>query len=272
MKIHFIGGGNITAGFVEGLLKAAFTAEQISIVEPNQARCDWLQKTYSIEVYPENKQHHLSADVVILAVKPQLVQAVIQPLSQGFCQFKPLLISVAAGIKLQQLQSWVGTAVPLLRAMPNTPIAVAQGMIALYTDPALKAIHKQQAEQLMKAVGRILWLDKEDNIDAITAISGSGPAYFFAFMQYLQQGAEALGLTTDEAFLLIQQTALGAACLANQGKQDFSCLKQQVTSPKGTTAAALEQLEQGKFEALIIKSVKAAHSRSLELSGESKNS
>lgn len=265
MKIHFIGGGNIAAGFIDGLLSEAFTAEQITITEPNQARRDWLKKTYSVQTYTENQHHHLSAEVVVLAVKPQTVQVVAQQLRQGLSQFKPLLISLAAGVKLSQLRNWIGAETPLLRAMPNTPIAVAQGMIALCSDHVLAASHKQQAEQLMGAVGRLLWLDQESKIDAITAVSGSGPAYFFAFMECLQQGAEALGLTADEAFLLTQQTALGAACLASRGNQDFSLLKQQVTSPQGTTAAALERLEQGKFRELVVSSVKAAHDRSMEL-------
>jgi len=205
---------------------------------------------------------------VILAVKPQSIKEVALELADSVAQSRALVISIAAGIRATSLRGWLGEQAAIVRAMPNTPALVQSGATALYANPAVNEAQRSIAESILRAVGMTLWIDDETMMDPVTALSGSGPAYFFLFMEALQSAGCKLGLPSETARLLVLQTAFGAAKMALESSEDAASLRRRVTSPGGTTERALEVLQEQEFEARILKALQAAAERSRELADE----
>ena len=221
----------------------------------------------TINSYVNNAEAIEGADIVVLAVKPQIMQMVCEPLQENFKTQNPLIISIAAGINLENLERWIGDYSPaVVRCMPNTPSLVQSGMTGLYANEQVSEEQRNLAESIMRAVGSTLWLDNEDLMDTVTAVSGSGPAYFFLVMEAMQDAAQKMGLNAEDARLLVLQTAFGAAKLALESSDDASVLRQRVTSKGGTTEAALRKLIDGGLPSIFEEALIAAAIRSKELS------
>ena len=205
---------------------------------------------------------------MVLAVKPQVLQDVAGDLSAALAQQRPLVISIAAGIREATLRSWLGENTAIVRAMPNTPALVQSGATALYANTRVTEQQRSLAESILRAVGLVIWVEDEDLMDAVTALSGSGPAYFFLFMEAMQAAGMELGLPADTARLLTLQTAFGAARMALESPEDAGTLRRHVTSPGGTTEAAINILQQGELQELVRRALQGAAERSKELAGE----
>ena len=270
LRIRFVGAGNMASSLIGGLLNCGFNSAQISASEPDEAQRDYVASEFKIPVYPDNNSNFGYPDIVVLAVKPQVMKAVLADVGEKITATKPLVISVAAGITIEQMAAWIDPQSDhaIVRTMPNTPALIGQGAIGMYANTHVMPTQKSQTEDIMSAVGTALWVEQERLIDSVTALSGSGPAYFFAFMEALQKAAEALGLSAEQAAILTQKTASGAALLAERSSEELATLRQRVTSPNGTTAAALESFERDRLNQAVQHAVTAAHDRSIELSQE----
>lgn len=262
IKLGFIGAGNMTSSLVRGLLANGTAADTILIADIDQAKLDQLAQECGVQV-SNNQGIAETADVIVLAVKPQVMKSVCTEIDLG--ERSPLLVSIAAGIPLPSLQSWLGTDAAIVRCMPNTPALVGKGATGLFANEQTSEQQKTHAGELMSAVGCCVWVESESAIDAVTAVSGSGPAYFFLFMEAMQEAAADLGLSKEVAEQLIVQTALGAAELALQSDDDAAELRKKVTSPGGTTERALREFENGGLRELVQKALMAARNRSEEL-------
>ncbi len=263
--IAFIGAGNMARSLIGGLISSGYDRQRILATDPNEAARQQLTSTLGIAAYADNAEAARQADVVVLAVKPQQLQAVCRALSETVQQHKPLIVSIAAGIRSSDIDRWLGGGLPIVRAMPNTPALVGSGASGLYATPAVSAEEKERAENILRAVGMTVWVPKESLLDAVTAVSGSGPAYFFLFMEALSEAGERLGLSADDARLLTLQTALGAARMAMESEEPFATLRKKVTSPGGTTEAALKVFDQAGCGEIIDQAAQAAYHRAGEL-------
>jgi pyrroline-5-carboxylate reductase len=272
IRIRFVGAGNMAASLIGGLLNKGLTASQISASDPGAVQRGYIENQFNVLTYNDNKAHFGMPDMVILAVKPQIMKLVLLDVAESISETSPLVISVAAGITTTQIANWLSTDLSndlsIVRTMPNTPALIGQGAIGMFANEQVSAAQKHLTEQVMDAVGTSVWLSKESQIDTVTALSGSGPAYFFMFMEYLQQAAEKLGLSPADAALLTKQTAVGAALLAERSQESLGKLKDRVTSPNGTTAAALKHFAEANIEHTIEMAVTAAHNRSIAMSKE----
>lgn len=267
-RIVFIGGGNMAASLIGGLLTDGTAPELLRVVEPLAARREWLTRQLGVQCDAESVDMVRDADLLVLAVKPQVMAQVATALAQQLPERKPLVVSIAAGIRTDALRQWFGAGIPLIRTMPNTPALIRCGATALYAGPDVSAAQRTSAERLMRAVGLTLWVEKETELDAVTALSGSGPAYFFMFMEALQRAGEQLGLAPDTARLLTLQTALGAARMALESNEAPAELRVRVTSKGGTTEAALGQFRSGGFDHMVSTALRAAAERSRSLADE----
>lgn len=263
--IVFIGGGNMAASLLGGLLQSGHPAAALRVVEPDPDRREWLRSRYAVEVAEAANAAILDGDVVVLAVKPQRIAEVARNLSPHLATPPPVVLSVAAGVPVNALRGWLGAEVPLVRCMPNTPALIGAGASALYAEPAVDAAQRRSAQAIVDAAGTCVWVDDEAALDAVTATSGSGPAYFFKFMEAMQSGAESLGLPPETARELVLQTALGAARMALESGDDPATLRQRVTSPGGTTERALATFTEGGLNDLVAAAMRAAADRSREL-------
>jgi pyrroline-5-carboxylate reductase len=265
-RIAFIGGGNMAASLIGGLRAQGVPATSICASDPGVDKRAELEAAHGIETSGDNGQAIANADVVVLAVKPQVMQTVCRDLASHL-QSNQLIVSIAAGINCASLQHWLGEQAPraIVRCMPNTPSLLRQGVSGLYANAQASEQQKQQAEQLLSAVGVALWLDEESLIDAVTAVSGSGPAYFFLMIEAMTSAGEQLGLPRDTAAQLTLQTALGAARMACENEVEAAELRRRVTSPNGTTEAAIKAFQAGGFETLVQQAMNAAAQRSAEL-------
>ena len=266
--IGFIGGGNMAKALIGGLLAADRVAGNILVAEPNRDAAEYLRDTFGVKVLSDNQQLVAEADVVVVAVKPQVVAEVVRGVAQVIASRQPLLVSIVAGIPVSAFTSWVGGSLAMVRTMPNTPALIGKGITALFANEQVTAAQREQAEQILTAAGRTLWVEQEQLLDAVTAVSGSGPAYFFRVIEAMIAAGEALGLSTAEATQLTIATAVGAAELAQASEQPVAELRRQVTSPGGTTAAALEVLEAGQIDDLFQRALTAAVQRAVELADE----
>lgn len=265
MNICFIGGGNMSTALIAGLLGRGFPAQQLSVVEINQESRKRLEKDYSIRTHDELANGITTAQIIVLAVKPQQLQEVslqLAPLLNG-----QLLISIAAGIRSLDLARWCGTRF-IVRAMPNTPALIQRGMTGLYALPEVGATQREEAQNILAAVGETMWLQNEDMLDAVTAISGSGPAYVFYFIEAMQQSAMKMGFNADEARRLSLATFLGASKLAAASDDDISVLRSRVTSKNGTTERALQSMASDRVAEHIIDATSAALARAREMAIE----
>ncbi len=262
MHISFIGGGNMAEALISGLQKHHFNMQDIHVIELDANKREHLQTTYSV-VANECIADIAKSDVVILAVKPQQLKAVttiVAPLLTKQC-----VISIAAGVRLADLSRWLNDYAAIVRCMPNTPAQIQAGVTALIAMPNVTKTQIEQADTILSAVGKTLWLDNEAKLDAVTAISGSGPAYVFYLIEALQLAALELGLNENEARLLSLQTFAGASALAVQSTVDVATLRTQVTSKGGTTEQGLLSLENAQVKTAIVDAAKAAAAKSVEL-------
>lgn len=269
-KLVFIGGGNMAGSLIGGLLKQGYPAACITACDPSAKSRQGLEAAFKIAVHASNNPA-TSADVVILAVKPQIMKMVATDLADAL-KHQPLVISIAAGIPTSALQRWLGGGVPIVRCMPNTPALVQQGAAGLFATKLVNPAQRAQAEQMLGAVGTACWLDSEQDIDRVTALSGSGPAYFFLVMEAMVDAGVNLGLDRNTARQLSIQTALGAATMAAQGSMEPAELRRQVTSPGGTTERALNELMAGGLPQLFEQAIQAAYLRAAEMAEEANNS
>lgn len=262
-QITFIGAGNMAASLIGGLCAQGVEAGQIRASDPGIAQLEMLQNSYAIRTFTDNSLAVKDADIIVLAVKPQMMRQVCEQLAPHLTE-QQLLISVAAGINCASLSSWSGVNT-IIRCMPNTPALIQQGVSGLYATEHVHAQQREQAERLLSAVGLVVWLDKEELIDAVTAVSGSGPAYFFLLIEAMTLAGVKLGLPADTAAQLAKYTAQGASTMACQSALDATQLRLQVTSPNGTTEAAICAFQKGGFSELVDTAVRSAASRSQEL-------
>ncbi|CAH0532596.1 Pyrroline-5-carboxylate reductase [Vibrio stylophorae] len=260
-RIAFIGAGNMAHALIAGIVKSGYHAKQIIASDPNQAQLDSLAAQYGIETTQNNHQAVEQADVVVLAVKPQLMAEVCQPLAAIEMGDK-LVISIAAGISVSRLNAIFATELKLVRVMPNTPALLGEGMSGLFASANTQADERTFAEKLLQAVGKTCWVQEESEINTIIAASGSAPAYFFLFMEAMQKAAMAKGLDQNTARLLVQQSALGAAKMVIENPQtDIATLREQVTSKGGTTAEALRVFAEQQLEQTVAEAMQAAYDR-----------
>ncbi|MDF9775681.1 pyrroline-5-carboxylate reductase [Pseudomonas baetica] len=262
-RIAFIGAGNMASSLIGGLRAKGLEAAQIRASDPGEETRARVSAEHGIETFADNAQAIEGADVVVLAVKPQAMKAVCEALRPSL---KPnqLVVSIAAGITCASMNNWLG-AQPIVRCMPNTPALVRQGASGLFATAEVTAEQRQQAQDLLSAVGIALWLNEEQQLDAVTAVSGSGPAYFFLLIEAMTAAGMKLGLPADIAAQLTLQTALGAAHMAVSSDVDAAELRRRVTSPAGTTEAAIKSFQAGGFEALVETALGAAAHRSAEM-------
>lgn len=263
MKITFIGGGNMATALIGGLQRQAPGLHQIAVVEPDEAKCRQLEQEFQVRA-AMNMQLAGGCDVLLLAVKPQQLREVAQQL-QGLLSPSTLVISIAAGIRLQDLQRWLGGHARLVRVMPNTPALVGAGVSGIYAVPAVDQAGRDAAAAILSAVGSIVWLDEEAQIDAVTAVSGSGPAYVFYFLESLQEAAERQGFDAATARQLALETFAGAIRLAQDSPEAPATLRARVTSKGGTTERAISIMETAGIKTSIAEAVDGAAERSREL-------
>ena len=264
-RIAFIGGGNMASSLIGGLIDAGCGAKDIWVADPDAAKLTELKARFSVNTTHSNQQAAAQAQNVILAVKPQALRAVAQDLAATVQQHKPLVISIAAGLRISSIDAWLGGAAAIVRAMPNTPALVQSGATALYANALVSADQHELAESILRAVGMVLWLDDEAQMDAVTALSGSGPAYFFLVMEVLENAAVRVGLARNDARLLTLQTAFGAAKMALESAEHSAALRARVTSKGGTTERAVQVLQEGGIQDLFDDALQAGRARSDEL-------
>lgn len=265
MKIVVVGGGNMAAALIGGWLKAGGSAADIAVVEVSATRRDELTRLYSVVTHAQPNAALAGAETFVLAVKPQQMREACAAL-RPFVGTSTVL-SIAAGIRTGELTRWLGTD-RIVRAMPNTPALIGQGITGLAALPAVSALGRNQVEAILKAAGPVVWFDGEDKLDAVTALSGSGPAYVFYFIEAMMRAGQDLGLSETQSRQLAVQTVIGAGNLASQSTEPVSLLRERVTSRGGTTAAGLNAMAQDEVADAIVRAVHAAHRRAIELGHE----
>ena len=267
-KIAFIGAGNMANALITGLIADGFAAKNIWASDPLDKNLTSLEQQFGIHTSCDNKAVLAKADIVVLSVKPQAMSKICMEISDVVNMRQPLLISIAAGIKIENLASYFSSKTAIVRAMPNTPALIKTGATGLYKNAQVTEDQQSVAEEIMRAVGVALWVDEEKQMDYVTALSGSGPAYFFRIMEAMEQSACELGLPAKSAHLLTLQTALGAAKLAMESNDTLATLRQKVTSPGGTTEKGLAAMAASDIDTLIEKTLTAASERAAELANE----
>lgn len=266
MNISFIGGGNMARAIIGGLKNNGFDMAAIMVIEPDVQKRAQLAAEFNVQVsdsYVENNDTNVLNNVIVLAVKPQQLREVCSQLSQKLRS--QLIISIAAGIRSADISRWLSNYQAIVRVMPNTPAQIQAGVSALYAMPSVSQAQRVQATTILDAVGQTLWLDDEAKMDAVTAISGSGPAYVFYLIEALQEAAIGLGLTPDESHMLAVQTFAGASLLASQSVDDVKILRAQVTSKGGTTEQGVLALEAANIKNTIMIAARAAADKSRSL-------
>jgi pyrroline-5-carboxylate reductase len=269
LSIALIGGGNMARGIIGGLLGKGASASSITVSEPLEASRQSLVRDFGVRVTADNAEAVRGAQVVVLAVKPQLMSGVARALAPALRESRPLVISVAAGIRADRLQHWLGDGIPVVRSMPNRPALIGAGASGLYADASVPAASRRLAELVLASTGLTVWVSAEDQIDAVTALSGSGPAYFFRLAELMAEAGTALGLDADVARQLAAQTLAGAGQLvAAEKSADLARMRAEVTSKGGTTEAALNTFAAQGFEQLVAAAMAAAERRSRELAAQ----
>jgi len=265
-RIAFIGGGNMATSLIAGLVADGQAVASIQVADPDAERRASLQARFGVRTFARNAEALAEADTLVLCVKPQLAAGVCRELGLALAGREPLVISVMAGITESAIRHWFGAPLPVVRAMPNTPAMVQSGAIGLHASPEAGAEARNRAETILRAAGLTRWVEDEGQIDAVTALSGSGPAYFLLFMEALEEAGVALGLDAETARLLSIQTALGAAKMAMESSETPARLRERVTSPGGTTERALAVFDEADLRALVARATRAARERAVEIS------
>ncbi|MGE5153225.1 MAG: pyrroline-5-carboxylate reductase [Bdellovibrio bacteriovorus] len=264
--IAFIGGGNMAASLIAGLIADGHAPTGLWVAEPDAVRRDGLRERFGVQVVADNRDALSHAETLVLCVKPQLAPGVCRELGDLAAGLGLLVISVMAGVPEAGIQRWLGAPLPVVRAMPNTPAMVQTGAIGLHASPEVTDEGRNRAETILRAAGLTRWVEDEAQIDAVTALSGSGPAYFFLLMEAMEQAGIELGLDPETARLLTIQTALGAARMAVESESTPAHLRAQVTSPGGTTERALAVFEDAGLRPLVGQALRSAHDRAVEIS------
>ena len=265
--IGFIGAGNMGYALIKGLINSGYPSENIKACDLNEDLLQKRSKEFGINVYIDNAELLKACDVVVLAVKPQVLTKVCTGL-RNLITPNHLVISIVAGIRANDINRWLGGEFALVRSMPNTPALMQQGITGMFANKLVSDEQKNIVETILATVGQCFWVKEEELIDAITAISGSGPAYFFFLMQSMTQAAIALGLDKETASALSVQTGYGASMMAVESGEDPQTLRQNVTSPNGTTQAAIESFQDQNFEGIVATATRAAYDRAHEISIE----
>ena len=265
--LTFIGGGNMANSIIGGLTAKGFPAGNIRVSDPFVESREKLVQQFSILAFADNQEAIAATDVIILAVKPQVMEQVCTDLNNNL-KHRPMVMSIAAGIDIRSLNQWLGNDLAIVRCMPNTPALVQTGASGLFANAATSNAQKKLAEQVLSAVGIVQWLEREDLINPVTAVSGSGPAYYFLLMEAMIEAGVAQGLTRAVASELTLQTALGAAKLAQSSDVDVAELRQRVTSPNGTTEKAILSFENNKLRSIVATAMQACSDRAREMANE----
>ena len=272
----FIGGGNMGRCLVGGLIGDGHPCEHLRVSDPDPERLQVFGERFGVRTGNDNRSTIAGADVVILAVKPQVVRAVVEDVAETLRAQRPLVLSIVAGLRTGVLRKWIesegigsegiGPEVPIVRAMPNTPALVRSGAAALYAEAgSVGRGHRDSAESILRAVGSTVWVEDEALMDTVTALSGSGPAYFFLLMELIERAGVSMGLAPESARLLTLQTAFGAAKMALESEAPAAVLRAQVTSPGGTTEQAIKTFQDCGIESIVTRALRAAEARSREL-------
>lgn len=267
-KITFIGAGNMASAIIGGLIDSGVTPSDITATAPRESELESLRSRLGITTQTDNNAAVSQADVVVLAVKPQIMREVCEDLSDTIGKHKPLVMSIAAGLDAATIDQWLGGDNAMVRCMPNTPSLVGRGASGLYANARVSDDQRAVATQLMEAVGIVEWVDEEPLLDAVTAVSGSAPAYFFLMLEAMEDAGVTLGLPADTARRLAIQTALGAATMAQQSDKDPATLKQNVMSPGGTTERAIQHMEDAQLRTTIADAMQACAKRAQAMSKE----
>lgn len=265
-KIGLVGGGNMARAIAGGLLRGGMHATKLTIAEPLAAQCDLLrQELYGAMVTEDNATAAATAETVLFAVKPQILKAVCNDLAAVVQQSKPLIMSIAAGPRIDDIEQWLGGDLSVVRVMPNQPALIDQGISALFANQRTDQQGREKAEKIMSAVGRVVWLDSESKMDAVTAVSGTGPSYFYLLIDCMIEAAVEYGIDPQTARTLAVETARGATSLASAETESMGALIERVRSPGGTTTAAFEQLDTANVRGIFASAIKAAKDRAAEL-------
>ena len=264
-NIGFIGGGNMARSLIEGLIATGHAPSTLYVSEPDSAKREYFAQQVGVQICADNAGLVASCPIVVLAVKPQVMKEILLPLQPQLQQYRPLLLSVAAGVTADDIDRWGGGGLAIVRAMPNTPALVGSGATGLFANSQVSAAQSDLAESLMRAVGVTVWVARESLLNEVTALSGSGPAYFLLFMEALEQAATEHGLPVETARLLVLETCLGTAKLALESEEDLPELRYRVTSPGGTTERALLSMEDSNLRGMVKKAFEAAAQRAEEL-------
>lgn len=264
-KIAFIGAGNMAKAIIGGLIAEGFSPNDLSASGPRLETLEKVGSDYGISISTDNASTAAKADVIVLSVKPQMLKEVALGLTSSLAH-KPLIISLAAGITTDSINTWLGGEQAIVRCMPNTPSQVRVGASGLFANANVSDAQKSTTNAILGAVGIVQWVDDEALINPVTAVSGSGPAYFFLMMEAMIDAGVGLGLNRESATELTLQTALGAAILAKQSDVDVAELRRRVTSPKGTTEQAINSFENDQIRAIFARAMTACSNRAVELS------
>lgn len=264
--VAFIGGGNMARSLVGGLVARGHAPDAIHVADPVAAARDALAANFGVHVHATGAEAVADAGTWVFAVKPQVMRDVCASLAGQAQSARPLVVSIAAGITSTQLDRWLGGGLPVVRTMPNTPALLGAGVTGLYANDAVDDAGRARADALLSAAGETVWIADEGVMDAVTAVSGSGPAYVFLLAEAMQAAGEAEGLPPDAARTLTLQTLLGASRMLVEGDADATELRRRVTSPNGTTQAAIETFEAGGFRDLVRRAIHAARERGHALS------
>ena len=268
MRIAFIGGGHMTTSLVGGLRARGAAAEDLCVSDPVAAQRERLEFDFGVRTTAGNAEAVREASLVVLAVKPQDMAAAARSIAAEIATRRRIVVSIAAGIRVANLLHWLGGDTPVVRTMPNRPALIGAGITAAYAGPGIDHADRAAVERLLSTAGPLVWLDDESQMDVVTAVSGSGPAYFFLLVEALEDAGVALGLSRDVARQLAAHTALGAGRMVTESSDPPARLREQVTSKGGTTAAALAVLERAGLRDIFAEAIAAAARRSAELADQ----
>ncbi|MFG6158419.1 pyrroline-5-carboxylate reductase [Halomonas sp. 1390] len=266
--VTFIGAGNMAGAIIGGMIESGFAPDDVIATSPSDDVLAPLRERLGIRTETDNATAVAQSDVVVLAVKPQIMRDVCEQMRDAVQARRPLIVSVAAGLPAETLEAWLGGELPLVRCMPNTPALVGAGAAGLYANDRVDAAQRRLATELMEAVGLVEWVEDEALLDAVTAVSGSAPAYFFLMFEAMEEAGVKLGLPADTARRLAMQTALGAAKMALASDKPPAELKRNVMSPGGTTERAIAHLEQAELRRIMAEAMTACADRAAEMADE----
>jgi pyrroline-5-carboxylate reductase len=266
--IAFIGAGNMASSIIGGLVRSGHPAERITAADPYPLSLEALSTIAAVKICDNNADAVANADVVVLAVKPQVMADASNSIAQAVQSTGAVTLSIAAGVTIASIQSRLGEEAAIVRCMPNTPALLGCGASALYANPRTSEKQRNYAQSILAAVGMVSWVPSEQALDAVTALSGSGPAYFFLFMEAMVEAGVDLGLDRDTASAMTAQTALGAARMATENGLELAELRRRVTSPGGTTQRAVESFQHNGLDSIVAKAMQAAADRAAEMALE----